>query len=211
MQSHDIDVSFKARYFYKSAEGTCKHKICLLHGYGQLAETFVHEFEGLAKESIDLVLPEGLSRFYIRRGRGEVGASWMTKEVRHVDIENAMNYLSQVYQKAQLSANDYLLGFSQGAEMASRMFLTHDFKVLVLWGGKLADECFKPENLERLKNKKIYFVQGNSDHIFSNENAEQLERKCRENGLVLKVIKFEGGHEVKKEVVTELFDLIKKG
>lgn len=211
MQSHDIDVSFKARYFYRSAVEACKHKVCLLHGYGQLPETFVNEFAGLTKESIDLVLPEGLSRFYIRRGRGEVGASWMTKEARHVDIDNAMSYLAQVYQSTQLMGSDYLLGFSQGAEMASRMFLKNDFEVLVLWGGKLADECFEPVNLERLNNKKIYLVQGDSDHIFSNDNAEQLETRCRENSLNLRVIKFKGGHEVKEEVVTELFDVIKKG
>jgi predicted esterase len=104
MAEHHLIFNFKARY-YSSGEITTNTKdvLFILHGYGQLAQYFIRKFAALETKDVVVIAPEGLSRFYLEpiegagRKTNRVGATWMTKEDRLVDIENYVNYLDTVF------------------------------------------------------------------------------------------------------------------
>jgi len=171
----------------------------LLHGYGQLAEDFSSKFENLKEDGVVCIYPEGLSHFYLKRGFGKVGASWMTSENRTIEIANTLSYLRKILTIHQDTS--VLLGFSQGAETASRLALYSEIKVLVLWGGKLAAECFDNKAIEKLRKIQIYSVRGEGDLIFDFEQQQDFKRSCLAFGLRVECLEFEGGHEIKPETV----------
>lgn len=68
----------------------------VVHGYGQLAERFINKFTTLLNESTAIIVPEALQRFYLDGTGGKIGASWMTREERELDIKDNHYYLDQV-------------------------------------------------------------------------------------------------------------------
>ncbi len=91
-----IFISKKARYWTLGNPNSEKI-IYVLHGYGQLAEYFIKNFEPLVELGFYVVAPEGTQRFYLNGTSGRVGASWMTKELREIDIEENNNYLASLH------------------------------------------------------------------------------------------------------------------
>jgi hypothetical protein len=89
---HQLNFQLKARY-HKLGEvnASTKQIWWVLHGYGQLSQFFIQKFEVLAKQNICVIAPEGLSKFYLSGNSGRVGASWMTRENRQMDIETILN------------------------------------------------------------------------------------------------------------------------
>ncbi|NBY39867.1 MAG: hypothetical protein EBQ66_02935 [Flavobacteriia bacterium] len=71
----------------------CNHLVIALHGYGQLAAYFIQKFKSLSP-TLFVLAPEGPHRFYLEGSSGRVGASWMTKEARELDIENNLAWLN---------------------------------------------------------------------------------------------------------------------
>src|SRR5688572_13234288 len=102
---HESDVTFplSARY-YKSGEinPSTKHIWLVLHGYGQLAQYFLKKFKSIMSTNTIVIAPEGLSKFYLEtlqpegRKSDRVGATWMTRENREMDIRNYIHYLNAV-------------------------------------------------------------------------------------------------------------------
>src|SRR5712691_5295634 len=104
MREHQIAVTRTARYYTLGKPGPRTQAVWfVLHGYGQLAERFLHHFEPLDDGSRLIVAPEGLSRFYLgdpaERPSPErkVGASWMTREDRLAEIGDYVRYCDAVY------------------------------------------------------------------------------------------------------------------
>lgn len=207
MKQHHVTCEIQARYFLDEPTQTpAKTTWMLLHGYGQLAQDFQVNFEPCLSSGIRCIYPEGLSSFYSSMKHGQVGASWMTKEDRLVAISNAQNYLKKVVEDSY--SPELLLGFSQGAEMASRLSVVLNTKTLVLWGGKLAPEVLEGEKLERMRKMKIYSLQGHHDHIYTQERHERDRQSYAELGLQLEVIDFEGGHEINQDALHELCERV---
>ena len=120
MDQKNISINKTARYF---TLGNPNEKIetiwFLCHGYGQLANYFLKNFEILNNGKNLLVAPEGLHRFYLNGFGGRVGASWMTREDRLNDIKDYIGFLDQLYleivnpfKSRNIKIN--VLGFSQG-------------------------------------------------------------------------------------------------
>ena len=85
----EINISLKTKYSTYGKFSDRTEKIWFVcHGYGQLAEYFIKNFEVLDAETNYVIAPQGLSKFYLKGFTGRVGASWMTKEDRLTDIEN---------------------------------------------------------------------------------------------------------------------------
>src|SRR5690606_24237990 len=116
MQTHHIPVMRSARY-YTLGELNAKtsHVYIALHGYGQLASSIIHKFDDLIDGQVFVIAPEGLSRFYWDGMTGQVGASWMTKEDRNLEIEEYCDFLQSIYAhffpKIPTHAQIHLLGF----------------------------------------------------------------------------------------------------
>src|SRR5690349_9000283 len=104
MMQHEISFEFRARYFKLGEISTQTKQVWfVLHGYGQLAQYFIKKFSILQDHNICVIAPEGLSHFYLEnfqagsgRKNDRVGATWMTRENRMMDIENYVQYLNSV-------------------------------------------------------------------------------------------------------------------
>ena len=54
--------------------------------HGQLSPFFIRKFNALDPNVHHVITPEGPHRYYLSGNHGRVGAGWMTKEKREVDI-----------------------------------------------------------------------------------------------------------------------------
>ena len=104
MEEKEIEFLFKARYYKSGPITESTRQIWIaFHGYGQLARFFARRFEKLTQHGIVVIVPEGLSRFYLSeltesgRKDNKVGATWMTSENRLTDISNYLDYLNKIY------------------------------------------------------------------------------------------------------------------
>lgn len=216
MAEHHLTFNFKARYF-SSGEVTdkTKHILFVLHGYGQLAQYFIRKFSVLENQDVVVIAPEGLSRFYLDplEGAGRkttrVGATWMTKENRLVDIENYVNYLDTVFDSVvgERKIPVSILGFSQGSATASRWILSKNihFDRLILWAGILPEDMNFEVGAEELKYKSVVMVYGKQDPFLTNARFEEMKSLTEKLKTKVDVVTFEGGHDIDDGALVSLF------
>src|SRR5881628_787775 len=104
MHEHHLSVSRTARYFTLGERSAAVAEVWFAcHGYGQLAARFLEKLRVLDDGTRYLVAPEGLSRFYLSESPTErrVGASWMTREDRLVEIADYVQYLDAVHDEVR--------------------------------------------------------------------------------------------------------------
>ena len=139
-------IDFKAPYYTFGELNRETDTIWIAcHGYGQLAEFFLKKFKIFEEQGHFGVILQGLHKFYFTPDR--VGASWMTKHDREIDLENQFTYYRQVFDDVYggLDLSKYkvnLLGFSQGVSAIARLLfnLKLPFDNLVLWAGGFPPE-----------------------------------------------------------------------
>jgi predicted esterase len=192
-------------YRYEIQEQAHEHLLIALHGYGQLAKFFLRKFQGLQSKG-RVVAPEGPHRFYLQGSSGRVGASWMTKEARELDIQDnlvGLNALLSELQKSYSPKKITLLGFSQGAATAARWYQQNPsaFDQLILWAAVFPPDIdagsFPTE-------KPLHFVLGTHDEYYQGEAAQQLLRHYQSMGF--KVHTYAGKHDIDGEVLKRLLD-----
>jgi predicted esterase len=208
MDQYEVSFSFSARYYMLGRiQPDTKQIWFVLHGYGQLAQYFLRKFTVLEDKNICVIAPEGLSRFYLENfqpGSGRindrVGATWMTKENRLMDIENYIQYLNAIYDR-EIADNKVpitILGFSQGSATASRWALNHHirFQRLILWSGIFPPDMDFGQGQERLKDKDLYLVYGKNDPFLNDQRFAEMQQLSNNLKTTLSEITFEGGHEI---------------
>jgi predicted esterase len=218
IQPAELRLSFtsKANYFkIGEISDTTRQVWFVLHGYGQLARFFIKKFSKLADYNICVIAPEGLSRFYLedvtsrsRTGDQRVGASWMTRENRLMDIHNYVTYLNTLYdtevgnKKIEVS----ILGFSQGAATASRWIVDGHiaFEQLILWAGLFPPDMDFEKGKLLLKNKKVVTVYGKHDPFLRDDRFVELKVLTSKLDLEPEVISFEGGHDIDEDALVKL-------
>ena len=202
-----MEKHYKAKktYRYEIQEQAHEHLLIALHGYGQLAKFFLRKFQGLQSKG-RVVAPEGPHRFYLQGDSGRVGASWMTKEARELDIQDnlvGLNALLSELQKSYSPKKITLLGFSQGAATAARWYQQNPsaFDQLILWAA-----VFPPDiDAGSFPTKKpLHFVLGTQDEYYQGEAAQQLLRHYQSMGF--KVHTYAGKHDIDGEVLKRLLD-----
>ncbi|MEO0405128.1 MAG: alpha/beta hydrolase [Bacteroidota bacterium] len=182
----------------------------LLHGYKQLAPRFIKKFHALTIAGLHLVAPEGSHRFYISGSQGHVGASWMTKEDREVDIENYVNMLdacfSQVMEKKQNLGDTVVLGFSQGAATAVRWLVKGKIKPtsLVLWAGSLPRDMKLQSMKEALVGVNLFILTGDEDEILTQEHIVNAKDWLDELDVQYQWIQYKGGHSITQDGLNQL-------
>ncbi len=181
----------------------------ILHGYGQLAHYFIQKFKEV-DNNILIVAPEGMHRFYLQGTSGRVGASWMTKEAREIDIQDNLNYLNKI---DTIISNKYpiekrlLLGFSQGGATALRWKMnqkTH-FDSIIIWGSDFPREHEWPEKFTLEKTN--YFLVGNEDEFFNDETRSKLTEYYLSLGFNIEV--YNGNHDIEPKTLLKLLTNIK--
>jgi predicted esterase len=211
MIKQNISVSKTARY-YLSGELTDKiiSVWFVLHGYGQLAEEFILNFESISDDRTLVVAPEALNRFYWKGFHGKIGATWMTKEDRLNEIKDYVNFLDILYNEvmSNITGNTVkvtVLGFSQGTATACRWVVNSKIKVdkLILWGGTIPPDINTKASEKILEASNLAIVIGNKDE-FIDENMIDREIKLLDKSKVIyKLIRFDGKHEIKPEILRQ--------
>ena len=208
---HRIMVSRSARYFTIGDPAGAEEVWIVLHGYSQLAGSFLRWFEPAAKPGRLIVAPEALSRAYFDEGQGRrVGASWMTKEDREAEIEDYVRYLDQlgdevigtIPPRPRLEVH----GFSQGAATACRWATLgrHPVSRLVLWGGTVPPDLDVERLRVSLRDGSVVISVGDRDQHITPEAVRNEHARLLGVGVPVELRPFSGGHVVDRSTLVAL-------
>lgn len=204
-----LDVSIRARYYSAgSLNDETECVVLAFHGYGQLASYFIRNFESIERSYV--VVPEGLHRFYLKGTEGRVGASWMTKEDRMVDIENQSNYINAIYapikKVKKQSCRFIVLGFSQGVSTALRWMVRNNIKVdtFVAWAGSFPLDLEAEAISKTLRDSNFIQVIGDKDPYFNEEQRTQLQDWIDAHSLHVNTLSFSGEHQIDRTLLHSL-------
>lgn len=186
-----------------------KYVWVVFHGIGYLSRYFLKYFEGLDPDLHYLIAPQAPSKYYLNGQYKHVGASWLTKENTAVEISNLMAYIDAVMARESLPNNIKLVvfGYSQGVSIAMRWVVSRKISCehLILYAGGIPNEL-GPKDLLHLEQKtRVKIIVGTKDEYITPERWE-IEKKKIEHLFKGKAIIefFDGGHEVKKEIINSL-------
>ena len=208
MESVEISVPRTARYFALGDPSAERGELWfVLHGYAQLADDFLEEFEPLARPGRVFVAPEGLSRFYTRGTSGRVGASWMTRVGREGEIADTLRLLDAVYGQVfgSLDPDRWrtgVLGFSQGTAAACRWAALGHARLdrLVLWAGGVPPDL----ELGRLADVDATVVVGDRDPYIDEGRIQAEIDRLTAARLPHRLVRFEGAHELDADVLARV-------
>lgn len=182
----------------------------VLHGLGYLSRYFIKYFDGLPSDKNYIIAPQAPSKYYLSSAFTHVGASWLTKEDTQRETGNLMGYLDAVLTAEKLPENCNLivLGFSQGVSIAARWVAQRKIECdqLVLYAGGIPNELQPSDFDSLLKNDtKVTVIVGDKDEYVTEERRKTESEKIRKlfDGKAEEIL-FEGGHEVKRELIKQL-------
>jgi predicted esterase len=205
-KKHNIKIEKTATYYTAGNLVSANSLWFVLHGYGYAAEHFIQLFEPIMDDNTGIIAPEALSKFYVQGVEGKVGASWMTKSDRENEIIDYINYLNQVYDmiiatNENSSVKINILGFSQGGATASRWIADGHIKVnnFMLWCSVFPDDM----NFETISDIDTFFLYGDQDQYVTEDRVKKQNDLIGASKLDIKTIRFQGKHEIPKEVLTE--------
>lgn len=209
MEQLTSTFNFQARYYKLGRiDDTTKQIWWVLHGYGQLAQYFVQKFKSLSENGICVIAPEGLSKFYLAGNMGRIGATWMTRENRTLEIENYTNYLDSILaiERPPSHVKTTLLGFSQGAATAVRWAMNGSLKFdrMVLWAGLFPPDMDFEKGSDLLKSKEVIEVLGKNDEFITQEKIAEMHDLNTRLHLTPTIIEFDGKHELDVEVLNKI-------
>ncbi|NNC85558.1 MAG: alpha/beta hydrolase [Bacteroidia bacterium] len=212
MLKGELKVEKNARYFVLGSESKSIKKVWLVfHGYGQLANFFIKNFEQIDDGETLIIAPEGLNRFYWKGFSDKVVASWMTKEDRGKDIEDYVNYLNVLWDSIQKeykidTASITLFAYSQGTATLCRWLLQNNIqpKNMVFWAGTLAHDIDFELLKSKLSGTKAVQLFGDKDEFYKPEQLKKLKEFIDKKELEIDFKIFDGGHELKSEIIQEL-------
>jgi predicted esterase len=184
----------------------------LCHGYGQLASDLLRQGKALDAPGRLVVAPEALSRFY-HEDHEKVGASWMTREDRRIEIEDYVRYLDLLYDtlfavldrsRVQVGA----LGFSQGVATAARWVARGRARIdrLVLWGSALPPELDDDGSLAPLRAVKLTLVSGTRDQFLGEKEWAEQQARLEHHGIEYEKRTFSGGHRLDDDTLRAIAD-----
>lgn len=210
-QHHTTPIEKTAHY---STLGEASKKVKYLwivcHGYGQLAKHIIHKFSTIYSEAHLFIAPEGLSRFYWNEEKGQVGASWMTKENRLQEIADYTDYIDQLYSHYKpLCSPDVKVvgfGFSQGVATVWRWMMEKKpaLSSLIMWAGMTPEDLSYKEDKSYLAAIRIFLVYGLSDQYLTPKRIRFQKDLEISQGLRIGHFEFDGVHEVHRDTLKKL-------
>ena len=209
--AHHLLVSRTARYYTQGEIEGASEIWFLLHGYGMLAASFLRWFEPVARPGRLLVAPEALSRAYFEEnGVRRVGASWMTKEDREVEIEDYVRYLDVLEEQIQLAVGGKtrveVHAFSQATATACRWVAFGRPRVdrLVLWSGAVPPDLPLDRYGAALTRAGLTIAIGTRDSYIAVADIDREQARLAAAGLLPVVHRFDGGHRVDPSLLRTL-------
>ncbi len=179
----------------------------VFHGIGYLSKYFLKYFKHLDSGENYIIAPQAQSKYYLNSEYKHVGASWLTRENLEEGIENMLSYLDAVYDNENLAdiKNLNIMGYSQGVSVATRFIARRRIQCsnLIMHSGKVPEEL-KQDDFSFLKNTTFSFIYGSEDEYINSKILETESKRLKELFPEnLEIIKFEGGHEVNKELISK--------
>ena len=182
----------------------------VFHGMGHLSTYFIRYFNELPVEENYIIAPQAQSKYYLNDSYTHVGASWLTKNNTEEGIDNVLEYIDIVFSSEKIPKRCELivLGFSQGVSIATRWVAKRKINCshLVLYAGSLPNELVSADFLHLINHQaKITYIIGDKD-TYINEERKHHEGEKAEllfQGKAVQVV-FDGGHEIKKEIINTL-------
>lgn len=200
---HHLKVGRTARYLTEGEVESAAEVWFVLHGYSMLASVFLKWFEPAVRPGRLLVAPEALSRSYYEEGGGRrVGASWMTREDREVEIEDYLAYLdllaARVLAAVPGSPRIQIHGFSQGTATACRWVAFGSIRAerLVLWSGGVPPDLPLDQYGPALTRSGLTLAIGTRDKYITTADIDREQARLAAAGLMPDVHRFDGGHRV---------------
>lgn len=207
MHEHHLLTPRTARYLTMGPPAAEAAEVWFgLHGYGQLAPRFARRLALLDDGRRLIVVPEGLSRFYVDGHSQAVGASWMTREDRGHEIDDYVRYLDAVA-AAVLPRDDgppvHLLGFSQGSATACRWVERGTIRPrrLLLWGGEVPPDLDWARAEPRFRDVEVVLVAGDRDDFATAEALAAHSRTLAGHGVTHRMVRYPGGHSLDDAVL----------
>ncbi|MDZ4714460.1 MAG: alpha/beta hydrolase [Cytophagales bacterium] len=219
MEEKKTAFQFDARYYTAGDLNASTRQVWIVfHGYGHLAQYFLRKFQSLTTDHTFIIAPEGLSRFYLSeltdvgRRDNKVGATWMTRENRLMDIENYIRYLDSVFEQelgtmAKLPIT--LFGFSQGCATVCRWAVEGRVKFdrLILWAGLFPPDMDFEKGHEVLASRDTYMVIGDQDPFLTPERIKEFDQLADKLRIQPKKIQFSGEHEIHEETLRQFIQV----
>jgi len=210
---HHVSFPYHAPYYtLNEVTPDTRYVWVVCHGYAQLASFFVKKFDFLDPAQHFFIAPQGLSRFYLDNTYGRVGASWMTKEDRELDLANQKAYFDAIFDPLfeNIDFDHYrliLFGFSQGVSTISRMAAHKKwpFYRMILWAGSFPKELTMEDFAYLAPPCGVISCIGREDIYYSEQVLAQ--EKIRLRAIFagnLEMHTFKGKHEVVKEELARL-------
>lgn len=211
MDEHRLGVRRTARIWSSGNLASAGELWIVVHGYGQLAASFLAEFDGVAGEQRAVVAPEALNRFYnvvagIQQHRNApVGATWMTREDRDAEIADYVAYLDDVAATFGAGRPLTVLGFSQGVATVTRWVALGRTTIsrLILWAGALPDDLDLGAAASRFP-EPVDVVNGTHDRLAPWVNVERHVTRLHDAGIAHRLHSFDGGHRIDRGVLAML-------
>lgn len=204
IQAKHLTTPRTARYFTLGSIETRPANVWMtLHGYGMNAAIFADLFRNFAETGDYVVVPEGLSRFYIKGFTGPVGASWMTREDRLNEIKDYTAYLARLYDIAigacQCETTTiHLLGFSQGAAALCRFlsYAPRPFHHLWICAGEIPEDLDWHTFASLFTTAQLHLMIGNRDEWFDEAKKQAVLNRLSQRHINFTLHPFEGAHEI---------------
>ncbi len=215
-QERHIDIRRTARYYTLGEPSPAVDDVWFVcHGYGQLAGDFIKEFEYIADPRRLIVAPEALSRYYISTAPefhgpdSRVGATWMTREDREVEIADYVRYLDDLLAATMQSVGDArvtVVGFSQGGATAYRWLTRGSSHVdrLILWGSFLPTDADLDQAAAFFHDVELTVVYGKRDQFADEKMIASYMKTIEAHSIPYKIMTFDGGHRMDRETLKAL-------
>ena len=189
-----------------------------LHGYGQLAATFLEDLRAMDDGTRLIVAPEALSRFYEGDAQARlhknasVGASWMTREDRESEIADYLGYLDTLHETMLAAIGGTtpppvtVLGFSQGGATAARWVASGRVTAarLVVWGSQFPPELDLADPAAPLRRAETTLVIGTKDIFATPKIIAKETTRLSDAGFPYRFLTFEGGHRLDDDTLRAL-------
>jgi len=201
--------------FYQLGDGGAETRSLWVacHGYGQLAGSFANALEPALAHDRLIVVPEGLSRFYLddpRKRHGPdapIGASWMTRQDRENEIRDHVEYLDllvrQCVRELGRDVPVVALGFSQGVATVCRWAAlgATSLQRLILWGGTLPVDLPADRGPDLFRGAAVTLVAGRSDKLSPPEVVERDRDRLVAAAIPVELRLHAGGHLISSQLL----------
>ena len=206
-----------ARFFQLGTASAATRSLWVAcHGYGQLARGFATALAPAVAEDRVILVPEGLSRFYLddpRKRHGPeapIGASWMTREDREHEIRDHVEYLDLLAaQGVEDIGHDVPvvgLGFSQGVATVARWAALGNTSLarLILWAGTLPLDLPADRGPDLFRGARVTLVGGRTDRLSPPEAIERDRDRLAGAAIPVDTRMHDGGHLLSSGLLREI-------